>query len=58
MVYHRQLSAQKVQQRLELQETRQDFIGSVLKYNQEKTEKVTPKELELNMSIFVFAGSE
>ncbi|TKA44600.1 hypothetical protein B0A54_04550 [Friedmanniomyces endolithicus] len=58
MMYHRQLSAQKVQQRLELQETRQDFIGSVLRYNSEKTEKVTPKELELNMSIFVFAGSE
>ncbi|KAK0829511.1 hypothetical protein LTR73_004455 [Friedmanniomyces endolithicus] len=58
IIYHRQLSAQKVQQRLELQETRQDFIGSVLKYNQEKTEEVTPKELELNMSIFVFAGSE
>ncbi|KAK1069987.1 hypothetical protein LTR74_004384 [Friedmanniomyces endolithicus] len=58
IMYHRQLSAQKVQQRLELQETRQDFIGSVLRYNSEKTEKVTPKELELNMSIFVFAGSE
>ncbi|TKA80048.1 hypothetical protein B0A55_01750 [Friedmanniomyces simplex] len=58
MIYHRQLSAQKVRQRLELQEERSDFIGSVLRYNQEKTEKVTPEELELNMSVFVFAGSE
>ncbi|KAK3067690.1 hypothetical protein LTR53_015295, partial [Teratosphaeriaceae sp. CCFEE 6253] len=58
MMYHRQLSAEKVRQRLELQEDRPDFIGSVLRYNSEKTERVTPEELELNMSVFVFAGSE
>ncbi|KAK3619658.1 hypothetical protein LTR56_023881 [Elasticomyces elasticus] len=58
MVYHQDLSTQKVRQRLQMQEKRPDFIGSVLKYNQEKDEKVTSKELELNMSVFIFAGSE
>lgn len=58
MVYHRQLSAQKVQQRLQLQKEKPDFVNAVLKYNQDKTEKVTPRELELNMSVFVFAGSK
>ncbi|KAK5689472.1 hypothetical protein LTR17_026247 [Elasticomyces elasticus] len=58
MVYHQDLSTQKVRQRLQMQEKRPDFIGSVIKYNQEKNEKVTSKELELNMSVFIFAGSE
>ncbi|KAK5689615.1 hypothetical protein LTR97_012788 [Elasticomyces elasticus] len=58
MMYHQDLSTQKVRQRLQMQEKRPDFIGSVLKYNQEKDEKVTSKELELNMSVFIFAGSE
>lgn len=58
--YHKKLSAQKVRQRLELQEERPDFVNSVLKYNQEKAQslKVTLKELQLNMSVIVFAGSE
>jgi cytochrome P450 len=58
MVYHVGLSQQKVQSRLALKEERNDFIQSVLKYNSEKKEQVTPKELELNMAVFVFAGSE
>ncbi|OAL39295.1 hypothetical protein AYO20_01613 [Fonsecaea nubica] len=58
MIYHRELSAQKVRQRLQLQKQRPDFVNAVLRYNQEKAEKVTPEELELNMSVFVFAGSE
>ncbi|KIX96217.1 uncharacterized protein Z520_07995 [Fonsecaea multimorphosa CBS 102226] len=58
MIYHRELSAQKVRQRLQLQEQRPDFVNAVLKYNQEKAESLTPEELELNMSVFVFAGSE
>ncbi|KIW22463.1 uncharacterized protein PV07_12347 [Cladophialophora immunda] len=58
MIYHRELSAQKVRQRLQLQEQRLDFVNAVLKYNQEKVDKVTSEELELNMSVFVFAGSE
>ncbi|OAP55314.1 hypothetical protein AYL99_10287 [Fonsecaea erecta] len=58
MIYHRELSAQKVRQRLQLQEQRPDFVNAVLRYNQEKAEGVTPEELELNMSVFVFAGSE
>lgn len=58
MIYHRELSTQKVRQRLQLHKERADFVQSVLKYNQEKAEKVTSNELELNMSVFVFAGSE
>ncbi|KAK4941794.1 hypothetical protein LTR10_018398 [Elasticomyces elasticus] len=58
MIYHRDLTAQMVRQRLQLQDERPDFVNAVLKYNQEKTEKVTTEELELNMSVIVFAGSE
>lgn len=55
--YHRQLSAMKVRKRLAQGEGRPDFVTAVLKYNDGKEEKVTPEELELNMSVFVFAGS-
>ncbi|KAJ9617148.1 hypothetical protein H2200_000869 [Cladophialophora chaetospira] len=58
MVYHRELSTQKVRQRVQLKKERPDFVQAVLKYNDEKAEKVTSDELELNMSILVFAGSE
>lgn len=58
MVYHRQLSFEKVQQRLQYKDDRADFIQSVLKYNREKAEQVSSFELQHNMSIFVFAGSE
>lgn len=59
MVYHRELSAHKVRQRLQLQEERPDFVNAVLKYNREKKEnEVTLEELEVNMSVIVFAGSE
>ncbi|KEF52465.1 uncharacterized protein A1O9_11307 [Exophiala aquamarina CBS 119918] len=58
MTYHRQLSVQKVRQRLQLKGERADFVQSVLKYNEGKKEKITAEELEWNMSVFVFAGSE
>ena len=58
MKYHRELSVQKVRQRLQVEEERPDFVQAVIRYNQEKVEKVTTEELEMNMSIFVFAGSE
>ena len=58
MTYHRELTEQKVRQRLEMKDERPDFVQAVLKYNNEKTEKVTQEELELNMSVMVFAGSE
>ena len=55
--YHRDLSARKVQQRLELGETRNDFITTILKYNDSKADPVTVSEMESNMSIMVFAAS-
>jgi hypothetical protein len=64
MIYHRELSTQKVRQRLQLQGERADFVQAVLNYNVDReksgneNEKVTPQELELNMTVFVFAGSE
>ncbi|KAI1624541.1 benzoate 4-monooxygenase cytochrome-like protein P450 [Exophiala viscosa] len=58
MICHRELTAQMVRKRLQLQDERADFVNAVLKYNQEKTDKVTAEELELNMSVIVFAGSE
>ncbi|KAK5109562.1 hypothetical protein LTR62_006913 [Meristemomyces frigidus] len=57
-IYHRELSAKKVQQRLELGETRNDFITTLLNYNESKAQPVTIKEMELNSSIMVFAASE
>ncbi|KAK3670743.1 hypothetical protein LTR78_009435 [Recurvomyces mirabilis] len=56
--YHRELSASKVQQRLELGETRNDFITTILKYNNSKADPVTVSEMQVNMSIMVFAASE
>ncbi|KIW68677.1 hypothetical protein PV04_04604 [Phialophora macrospora] len=64
MIYHRELSVRKVRQRLQLQGERADFVQAVLNYNADRekskceSEKVTPQELEVNMSVFVFAGSE
>ncbi len=58
MIYHRDLSTQKVRQRLQLREERPDFVQAVLRYNDEKAEKVTSEELELNMAVFVFAASD
>ncbi|OCT52639.1 Versicolorin B desaturase [Cladophialophora carrionii] len=62
MVYHRELSTRKVRQRLQLEGERADFVQAVLNYNTDREksegEKVTPQELELNMSVMVFAGSE
>ena len=58
MIYHRQLCTEKVRQRVKLEKERPDFIQSVLRYNDGRAEKVTSDELELNMAIFVFAGSE
>lgn len=58
VVYHRQLSTQMSRQRLQHKSDRADFMRSVLKYNNEKGEQVSSFELEHNMSVFVFAGSE
>jgi hypothetical protein len=49
LIYHRQFCSERVKQRVELQQERPDFVQSVLKYNQEKDEVVTPAELEMNM---------
>ncbi|KAJ9631113.1 hypothetical protein H2204_008335 [Knufia peltigerae] len=62
MAYHQNWTAQKVRKRLEFKKDRADFMGAVLKYNNQpvktKEEKVSIQELELNMATFIFAGSE
>jgi cytochrome P450 len=53
------MSNQKVHKRLSLAQKRPDFINTIITQNEGKGEKaMTLKEIELNMSILVFAGSE
>lgn len=62
MQYHQDLAKNKVQQLLA---TRQDkttsrgFVGSILQYNEDKGEiKIPDEEIQENMTLLVFAGSE
>lgn len=59
--YHKELAQTKVQQRLAMQDRteRQDYVASILQYNREKgAEVIPPDEIENNMTLLVFAGSE
>lgn len=61
MEYHKQLVHEKLQQRLEREHKSniQDYVGSVMTYNEEKGEVKIPKdEIESNLRILIFAGSE
>ncbi|KAF1952725.1 benzoate 4-monooxygenase cytochrome-like protein P450 [Byssothecium circinans] len=63
MVFHRELVHQKMHQRLGMPEKKgaRDFVGSVLRYNEEKGETKVPvpmEELEADLSVLIFAGSE
>ncbi|KAH7558807.1 hypothetical protein BM1_04944 [Bipolaris maydis] len=61
MKYHKELAHAKFMQRLAMEhkEKAQDYVGSVLAYNQEKGEtKIPDQEIETNMTVLIFAGSE
>ncbi|KAF2679428.1 cytochrome P450 [Lentithecium fluviatile CBS 122367] len=61
MTYHRELVHERFMQRLGMvgKQASQDYVGSVLKYNEEKGEVRVPiQELEANMAVLIFAGSE
>jgi cytochrome P450 len=59
MLDHRTMSSEKVHKRLGSAEQRPDFINTIMTQNDGKGEQgMTLKEIELNMSILVFAGSE
>ena len=59
MLDHRTMSSEKVRKRLGSTEQRPDFINTITTQNEGKGEKaMTLKEIELNMSVLVFAGSE
>lgn len=63
MEYHKQLAHEKFLQRWEAEKTqdksKQDYVGSIVAYNEEKGEVKIPKEeIEANMTLLIFAGSE
>lgn len=61
MQYHKQLAHEKVLQRLTMDHRAraQDYIGSIMAYNEEKGEvKIPQEEIEANMTLLIFAGSE
>ena len=59
MIDHRTMSIEKVHKRLGSPEQRPDFINTITTQNEGKGDKaMTLKEIELNMSVLVFAGSE
>jgi cytochrome P450 len=61
MQYHKQLVHEKLGQRLasEHKTKTQDYVGSIMAYNEDKGEVKIPKEeIETNMTILIFAGSE
>ncbi|KAJ4986130.1 cytochrome P450 [Stagonosporopsis vannaccii] len=61
MRYHKQLAHEKLLQRLSMEHkaTAQDYVGSIMAYNEEKGEVKIPKEeIEANMTLLIFAGSE
>ena len=55
---HRAMSSQKVQQRLSLDTDRPDFITAITTQNDEKNKIISVPEMEINMTILIFAGSE
>ena len=59
MLDHKAMTIEKVHKRLSVTEQRPDFINTITTQNEGRGEKaMTLKEIELNMSILVFAGSE
>lgn len=61
MQYHKQLAHEKLLQRLSMEHkaNSQDYVGSIMAYNEEKGEVRIPKEeIEANMTLLIFAGSE
>lgn len=61
MEYHKQLVHQKFLQRMAMPNKgkSQDYVGSILQYNETKGEvKIPVEELENNMNVLIFAGSE
>ncbi|KAF3037521.1 hypothetical protein E8E12_007436 [Didymella heteroderae] len=61
MRYHKQLIHEKFLQRLGMEQKAkaQDYVGSVMAYNEEKGEvKISKEEIEANMTLLIFAGSE
>ncbi|KAJ4331982.1 hypothetical protein N0V87_008722 [Didymella glomerata] len=61
MRYHKQLVHEKFLQRLGMEQKAkaQDYVGSIMAYNEEKGEVKIPKEeIEANMTLLIFAGSE
>ena len=59
MLDHREMSREKVHQRLDLALDRPDFITAITRQNDEEDGKaMSLKEIELNSSTLVFAGSE
>lgn len=57
---HRVMTKEKVQQRLELETQRPDFITAMTRYEEAggKVKGMSRPELEVNMAILIFAGSE
>ncbi|KAH7126579.1 benzoate 4-monooxygenase cytochrome-like protein P450 [Dendryphion nanum] len=61
MNYHKQLVHEKFLQRLAMEHKAkaQDYVGSIMAYNEEKGEvKIPTSEIEQNMTLLIFAGSE
>ncbi|KAJ8113006.1 hypothetical protein OPT61_g4758 [Boeremia exigua] len=61
MQYHKQLVHEKFLQRLSMEHKArsEDYVGSIMAYNEEKGEIKIPKdEIEANMTLLIFAGSE
>lgn len=61
MRYHKQLAHEKLLQRLNMEHKAeaQDYVGSIMAYNEEKGEvKIPETEIEANMTLLIFAGSE
>jgi cytochrome P450 len=61
MSYHKQIAHEKFEQRLAVEHKAQaqDYIGSIMAYNEGKGEIRIPKEeIEANMVLLIFAGSD
>jgi cytochrome P450 len=61
MEYHKQLAHEKFEQRLAMENKSkaQDYVGSIIAYNEEKGEiKISKEEIEANMTVLIFAGSD
>jgi cytochrome P450 len=61
MQYHKQLAHERFEQRLTMEHKSkaQDYVGSIVAYNEEKGEtKIAKAEIEANMTVLIFAGSD